>query len=245
MTDERQVKNLGGKRIISFTFITFLIGIMLAIQFQTVQDPVVRDTRDTWQLRADLEKGKELEAKLIREISSTEEKLSNYLNEREQSKEETLRNTLEELKEEAGLTDVTGPGVKIYIDKVNDQLVGYPFEENISPDLLSRLLNEINMYGAEHVSIGGQRVINSTVIREIAGSTKINGRTIKEWPIEILVVTKDMKTAEKLCHRLRASSIVDNFFIDNMTLTVMDAESDVTIPAYEDEIRLKNIQAAE
>ena len=47
------------------TVITFIIGFMIAIQFQTVKEPVVRDTRDTWQLREDLVKEKELYLKFI------------------------------------------------------------------------------------------------------------------------------------------------------------------------------------
>ena len=56
---------MGKKKVLSFTIIAFITGIMLAIQFQTVQDPVVRDTRDTKLLRAALEKEKELQAELI------------------------------------------------------------------------------------------------------------------------------------------------------------------------------------
>jgi len=103
---------VGKKKVLSFTIIAFITGIMLAIQFQTVQDPVVRDTRDTKQLRAALEKEKELQAELIKELRSNEEKLSSYETEREQSKEETLRKTLEELQTETGLTEAKRPGIE-------------------------------------------------------------------------------------------------------------------------------------
>lgn len=239
------MKGMGSRKVLSFTFITVIIGLMLAIQFQTVQDPLVRDTRDTWELRDDLNKGKELQAKLISEIRSNEEKIAQYETEREHSKEETLRKTLAELQEEAGLTEITGPGVKIYLDKVNEQLVGQPIEAHLSPDSLRRLLNELNTYGAKHVSIGGQRVINTTVIREIANETKINGRSLKTLPIEILVITDDLKSAEKLSNRLKASHISDEFFIDNINLSVQGAELEITIPAYEDSIRVRNIEVTE
>lgn len=236
---------MGSRKVLSFTFITLIVGFMLAIQFQTVQNPVVRDTRDTWELRDDLNKGKELQAKLISEIRSNEEKIAQYETEREQSKEETLRTTLAELKEEAGLTEITGTGVRIYIDKVNEELVGHPIEAQLSPDSLRRLLNELNTYGAKHVSIAGQRVINTTVIREIAGEVKINGRSLKTLPIEILVITEDYKTAEKLSNRLKASHIGDEFFIDNLNLSITDTESEITIPAYDDSITIRNIKVTE
>lgn len=100
-----------GNKKFSFTFITVVIGFMIAIQFQTVKEPAVRDTRDTWELRADILKEKELQLKLLREISSNEEKIVQYETKRKQSKEQVLRETLEELKMEAGLSEVTGPGI--------------------------------------------------------------------------------------------------------------------------------------
>jgi uncharacterized protein YlxW (UPF0749 family) len=230
--------------MISFTFITIIVGFMLAIQFQSVQQPNVRDTRDTWQLREDLQKEKELQSKLIQEIRSNEEKLAEYTTERKNSKEQTLRNTLNELKVEAGLTEVTGPGLNLYIDKLNDELFVEPVAATLSPDLLRRLLNEINRYGGMHVSIGGQRVINTTVIREIANETKINGRSLNQFPIEIKVVTEDFETAEKLYNRMEISPAAEEFFVDNLTVSVTKPELEVTVPAYEDTIRVRNIEPA-
>ncbi len=84
---------------------------MIAIQFQTVKKPIERDTRDIWQLREALLKEKELQSNLLTEIRSNEEKLAAYESKRKQSKEQALRDTLQELKTEAGLTDITGPGI--------------------------------------------------------------------------------------------------------------------------------------
>ena len=60
----------------NFTAIAIIIGLMLAVQFQTVQKPIVRDTRDTWQLREDYLKEKEIHSKLLKEIRSNEENFS-------------------------------------------------------------------------------------------------------------------------------------------------------------------------
>lgn len=231
------------KKTISFTIITIIIGFMVAIQFQTVKEPVVRDTRDTWQLREDLQKEKELQSRLIREIRSNEEKIAQYETEREQSKEQVLRNTLVELEEEAGLTEVAGPGIKILIDQINEELILENIDTSISADLLRRLLNEINMYGAENVSIAGQRVINTSVIREIAGETKINGRSLKRLPIEILVITEDFQSAKEMYNRMQVSNAAEEFFIENLQVSVSKPEMKITIPAYEDEIIVRDIES--
>ena len=230
------------KKINSLAVIGVIVGFMLAIQFQTVSKPEVRDTRDTWQLREDLVKEKELQSRLIKEIRSNEEKLDEYETVREQGKETTLRNTLEELKQEAGLTEVTGPGMTIYIEQLNEELIIGNTGATLSADLLKRLLNELNMYGAENVSIAGQRVINTTVIRDINGETKINGRSLTTFPIEILVLTEDFTAAEKLYNRMQVSKSAEEFFIENLTVTVKKPELSITIPAFEDSIRIRGME---
>lgn len=230
------------KKINSLAIIGVIVGFMLAIQFQTVSKPEVRDTRDTWQLREDLVKEKELQSRLIKEIRSNEEKLNEYETVREQGKETTLRNTLEELKQEAGLTEISGPGMIIYIEQLNEELILGNTGATLSADLLKRLLNELNMYGAENVSVAGQRVINTTVIRDINGETKINGRSLTTFPIEILVLTEDFTVAEKLYNRMQVSKSAEEFFIENLTVTMKKPELSITIPAFEDSIRIRGME---
>lgn len=234
---------MGKKKILSFTVISLIIGFMLAIQFHSVQKPEVRDTRDTWQLREDLKKELELQSSLIKEIRSNEVKLAEYETARKQGQEQTLRKTLEELKEEAGLTEIAGPGLSLYINQINEELFIENMEAKLSPELLRRLLNELNMYGAKHVSIGGQRIINTTVIREIAGETKINGRSVRVLPIEVLVITEDLQSAKELYNRMLVSKAAEEFFIDNLQVNIMQPEMKITIPAYEDTIRIRNIES--
>jgi uncharacterized protein YlxW (UPF0749 family) len=215
---------------------------MLAIQFQTVQNPDVRDTRDIWELREALLKEKELQSNLIKEIRSQEEKMAKYESERKQSKEQALRETLEELKAEAGLTDITGPGVILTIEPLHEELLfGYEVPQ-VSPVLLQRLVNELNKYEAEHISIAEQRVINSTVIRDINGETKVNGQSIDQMPLEIKVVTKDFPSAEKLYNLVKVSRVVEEFFIDNLQVHVSEPLTSITVPAYNQTLRIRYLE---
>ncbi|MBT2654278.1 DUF881 domain-containing protein [Bacillus sp. ISL-18] len=228
---------------ISFTLIATLVGFMIAIQFQTVKKPVERDTRDIWQLRDALLKEKELQSNLLSEIRSNEEKLSAYESKRQQSKEQALNDTLQELKREAGLTDITGPGITLLIEPVmEDVQLGAPVKDSVSPELLKRLLNELNMYEAKYVAIDGQRVINTTVIRDINGETKIDGHTIKGLPIEIKIGVDDMNTAENLSNRMKVSKARDEFFTESLRLEVSASHPDITIPAYDNSIRVKYME---
>lgn len=231
------------KKNLSFTLIAAVVGFMVAIQFQTVKKPVERDTRDIWQLRDALLKEKELQSNLLKEIRSNEEKLSAYESKQKQSKEETLRKTLEELKVEAGSTKVTGPGIILKIEPVEEEIqLGVPVTKVISPDLLKRLVNELNMYEAKYVSIDGQRIINTTVIRDINSETKIDGHSIKSLPIEVRVVVDNMKTAEELYNRMQVSKSTEEFFIENLRLTASTPSQNITVPAYDNPIQIHYLE---
>ncbi|MEH7544718.1 MULTISPECIES: DUF881 domain-containing protein [Bacillaceae] len=225
---------------LSLTLIATLVGFMIAIQFQTVKKPVERDTRDIWQLREALLKEKEFQSNLLSEIRSNEEKLSAYESKRKQSKEQALKDTLQELKIEAGLTDITGPGITLLIEPViEDVQLGTSVNDSVSPELLKRLINELNMYEAKYVAIDGQRIINTTVIRDINGETKIDGHTLRGLPIEIKVGVDDMNTAEKLSNRMKVSKARDEFFTESLRLSVSASNPNITIPAYDNPIRVK------
>ncbi|WP_396653280.1 DUF881 domain-containing protein [Metabacillus idriensis] len=232
-------KNLKG---VSFSLLTMIFGLMLAVQFQSIQEPAVRDTRDMWQLREALKQEQETQSSLLLEIRKYEELIDTYENDENQSAEKTLKETLEELKNEAGLTEVTGAGVVITIEPLFDAAVSQTEIENIAPDLLKRLLNELNSYGAEHVAISDRRVVNTTVIRDINGQTKMDGYSLNSYPIEIKVISED---AEKLFSRLNGSTTMDTFAIDNLRLSISKPKNRIVIPPYDDAIRIKNMKPVE
>jgi uncharacterized protein YlxW (UPF0749 family) len=227
----------------SFTLVAVLIGFMIAIQFQTVKKPVERDTRDIWQLREALLKEKELQSNLLSEIRSIEEKLAAYESKRKQSKEQALKDTLEELKIEAGLSEISVPGITIKIETVMEEIKpGAPVTSVVSPELLKRLLNELNMYEAKYVAIDGRRIINTTVIRDINRETKIDGYTIRTMPIKVVVGVDDNITAEKLYNRMKVSKSTEEFFIENLKLTISKPVQNVTVPAYDNSIRIRYME---
>ncbi|MDF2903138.1 MAG: hypothetical protein K0S25_776 [Bacillus sp. (in: firmicutes)] len=240
--EESRVKKVD-KKFLNFTAVAIVIGLMMAIQFQTVKKPVVRDTRDTWQLREDYLKEKEIQSKLLQEIRSNEEKLAKYETERKTSKEQVLRETLDELKTQSGLTEVTGPGIILTIEPVYEEILLGESAPTISPDSLKRLINELNMNGALNISVAGQRVINTTVIRDINKDTKIDGHSLKDFPIEIKVLADNMQNAEKLYNRMQASQSAEELFrFDNLRVNVANPSTNITIPAYQDTIPVRNME---
>ncbi|MBV2240798.1 DUF881 domain-containing protein [Bacillus inaquosorum] len=69
------------------------------------------------------------------------------------------------------MTDITGSGIVITISRFFRKLNRRADRKSAS-DLLKKLINELNSFGAEHISINERRVVNHTVIRDINGTTK-------------------------------------------------------------------------
>lgn len=46
------------KVVIRITIISFIVGLMIAVQYNTIQKPESRDTRDIWEIRQELSEEK-------------------------------------------------------------------------------------------------------------------------------------------------------------------------------------------
>ena len=224
---------------VGFVFVSIVFGFMLAVQFKIVQEPQERDTRDIWQLKADLVSEQQRQTNLLKEISTLESQLSNYKTERHESKEQALRETLEELKKEAGLTEITSSGVILTITPLSDELLLNRPPSGISPELLNRLVNELNQYQAEEISINEQRMINSSVIRDINGVTTIDGYPLDSFPIEVKVIAKD---AGNVRDRLKVGKAIEEFFMEDLMLDISEPITSLTIPAYKNTIEVQEME---
>jgi len=223
------------KNLINFSMITLLIGFMLAIQFNTIQNPQIKDNRDLWELREDYLEAKEIETKLLQEIRLNEEKLAQYETDRAQSAESVLLDTIKELRYEAGKTEMSGPGIVITLYPAKEFIVPGLTETYLAPDVLRKLINELNMSGAKAISIADQRIVSTTAIREIQGETKVDGYPLRKFPIEIKVITKDMESANKLYNRMQISNIPDDFIIDNISVKISSPKEQIVISPYQNE----------
>lgn len=232
--------NLKGK--MSFSMIACIIGFMIAVSFQTEQDSDIRMTKDIWEIREALSNEMKLQSRLLEEIRLNEKRINDYETEKKSSKEEALKQTLYQLQDEAGLTVATGPGITLTVDTFNKSLIMGKDYQFVSPTALSRLVNELNMYGAKHISIDGERLINTTVIREINGETKVNTHSLHHYPFQINVITETKEVAEKMYNRMMVSPVLDDFFIDNLKISISNPQEDITVPAYVDPIQIQHMK---
>lgn len=218
------------KKYMHITLISFVIGIMLAVQYNTVKSPAdVRDTRDIWEIRQELSEEKKRHSELLTNIRSLHDMVSKYEDAEFSNPEILLRETVDELQRQAGLLPVEGPGLTLSI-KPAEELLLYGYEiGTIPPELLFRLVNDIYRHNGQFIEIDGQRLLHTSAIRDINGETTINGIPISNNNVEVKIITPSIELANKLYNHLLASSFMDEFYIDNFELIVNDVQSKITI----------------
>ncbi|MBM7552847.1 DUF881 domain-containing protein [Thalassobacillus pellis] len=226
------------KWIISVIF--GVVGFMIAIQFQTANsEPELRDTRDQWEIRQELQKQQKIQQELLQKISKTDRTLEDYKETSDVKKKKTLQNTIEQLEKKAGLTDLAGSGIKITLEPIfqelEDSAAVYPA---LSPELLARLINELNTYGAEGIAIENERLISLSPIRNVNGQVYVNNRPLKSLPVEIYVIAHNPK---KLLDYVQASPTRDFFAMESIGLTAELSRS-ITLPKYDDPLNLEEIR---
>lgn len=229
------------ERQFMFATIALIIGGMLAIQFETTNNPIVRDTRDLWELRADLEKEKQRQQELNEELERYSELLDQYQTEGKDEKIQAMEKALADLKKQAGLTNVSGQGIVITIEPFNNELIGVDRPlPTIDPDMLRRLVNELNRYDAKEISIDDQRIVSKTPIREVNGNIYINNEPVSSFPIEIRVLAKNN---EKLHQKIIASPAVEEFVRENF-LVESTPSAKVILPAFDKDMKVKFMKPA-
>jgi uncharacterized protein YlxW (UPF0749 family) len=227
------------KKTIYFTCITTIFGLMLAAGLQTISHPKVRDTRDIWELRADLKKEQQLQQQLLLEMEDYEKKLRDYKQKQRSNREAVLHETVRELEQEAGLTEVKGPGLVLTIESFYPGNYVGPITETVSPELLQRLMNELNKYGAKEIAIADERITNTTAVRDVNGVTQVGDRKISSLPIEVKVIADD---ADMLYNRLTVSTIRDDFIVENLQLTISKPLASVVIPPSDEKWNAKYME---
>ncbi|UCZ51821.1 DUF881 domain-containing protein [Bacillus shivajii] len=220
-------------RMIIFTFVTLIIGFMIAIQFQTTKDTEVRDTRSIHELRQALTIEKERQKELNEEI----EKHIELLNELEQSEdvEGVILEVINELEEVAGLTEASGPGVIIDISPQFDESYSGGGIRSVPPHLLRMLVNELNINGAKEIAIGHQRIVSNSAIREANGVTLVNSSRMTQFPLKVRVISDD---PERLHHAIMSSQSIEFFSYENFRIESQPINH-VTLPAYERSYRVR------
>jgi len=212
-----------------FTIVLLIIGLMIAIQYNTVKSPEVRDTRDIWAIRNELATEKNLHSELLSEIRELDSTIHTYESLEDKNTGKVLTETVDKLYQQAGMTDLSGPGIVIKVQPSKESIAyGIPIS-GISPDLLTRFVNDLNSFKGNYLEVDGKRFTTLSSIRDINGITAVNGLNVSTPPFEMKIITQSFSDGEKLYNYLLASSIHDDFYLDNLILEIDKPKNDVKI----------------
>jgi uncharacterized protein YlxW (UPF0749 family) len=207
---------------------------MVAVQYNTVKKPEVRDTRDVWAIRHELAAEKKIHSELLSDLRELDKTIDTYQASKEENAGKALLDTVDKLYEQAGMTDMEGPGLVIQINPSSESVAfGLPIE-GISPDLLTRFLNEINRVKGNSIEIDGKRFTKLSSIRDINGKTTVDGLNVSAPPISVKIITQTFANSEKLFNTLHASEIHDDFYLDNLILEIGEPEKEIKIRGWKE-----------
>ncbi|WP_058307904.1 DUF881 domain-containing protein [Gracilibacillus massiliensis] len=231
------MKNVFTNQKLMIGFVCLLIGFMIAILFNTNQQPDERETRDTWEIRSALQEEQKIQQNLYQEIAIAEKMLLEYQEQTELQQIDSLKESIETLQKEAGIMEKVGSGVMLTIEPLflDKEYQEYP---SLNAELLQLFINELNAFGANDMAVGSQRIVNITPIRDVNGEVYVNNNPIGSLPVEIRVLTND---TERLINHIEVSEINDYFALENVTISIREQEK-VNLPNYEGTINLNDVQ---
>lgn len=219
---------------LKFTAVLLIIGFLVAIQYNTIQQPEKRDTRDMWAIRNELSKEKKYHSELLTEIRDLDETIRTYESLNDENPGTALKETVDKLYEGMGMTDKTGPGVIIEVEPSPESIAMGAEIEQISPDLLTRFVNELNRVKWRALEIDGKRYTALSAIRDINGYTTVNGLNVASPPFAIKVVTDTIEDSEKVYNTLHASVIHDDFYLDDLNLKINRPQKHVEVKGWKE-----------
>ncbi|MBM7571738.1 DUF881 domain-containing protein [Aquibacillus albus] len=237
----RKVMKVKTQDKIIISLVCTCVGFMAAVQFQSMREPTKRDTRDLWEIRSQLQVEQKKQQQLYEQIADAEQIISQYQQKSEQQQLITLKESIEELEKKAGLTEVTGSGVKITVQPIFEGTEIRQQYPAITPELLHRLINELNSFGATDIAIENERVINTTPIRYVNGETYVNNHALPPVPLDIYVLSPNPK---RLLNYIQVSQSKDYFSIEKLNL-IAELQEEITLPEYNGLVRLDMLNVNE
>ncbi|WP_318615528.1 DUF881 domain-containing protein [Sporosarcina sp. YIM B06819] len=215
-----------------FTLILLIVGFMTAVQYNSMKSPEQRDTRDIWTIRQELSNEKQFHSELLSEIRELDNTIKTYKSLSDENTGKALMETVDKLHRQAGMTDVEGPGIIIEVRPSAESIaLGAPITD-ISPDLLTRFVNEVNRYKGFTLEIDGKRFTTLSSIRDINGITTVNGLNVSKPPFSMKIISSSLKESEKMYNYLAASPIHDDFYLDNLLLDIRKPEASIEIRGF-------------
>lgn len=168
---------------VSISIACLVLGILLAMQFKSVQQNSVVDDLNTTRvqtLQELLDDEREENSRLRAQLQEAENEVQTYREAAANSDTEGSQALLDELalyRQAAGMTDVVGPGIEVVLnDSTAANTSGNENNYLIHDSDILSVVNELRDAGAEALSLNGHRILATTEIRCSGSVVTVNGR---------------------------------------------------------------------
>lgn len=224
---------------ISVAFVLFLLGLMISLQYKTIQYGGSNvNVQRVEELTSQIKKLETDKKGLINQVNSLQSKLTDYEN--AASKVNAVTNALKEDNEKykmiAGLEAVHGPGVIVTLNDSTKQVQPGDNVNNyiIHDDDLLQVLNELRAAGAEALSINEERIIATSEVRCVGPTVDVNNsRFAVPFVVKAIGNPQTLQAALEL-----KGGIVDALRYWGIQVNIKTS-NDITIPAYSGVIQFK------
>lgn len=238
-----ELMKINSKHIVIY-IICFLISFIVTVQVRTVNvnnGDILRLKKEN-ELRDEINQWKDAYNNLSEKNADLNKKIDEYRNASLESTEDgaLVKKELDEANIVAGLTPVKGKGIKINIDveEVLKEIVlgAGAYDNSISviydTDIMA-IVNELISYGAEAISVNGQRITNLTSIKSIGPIIKINDvNTSAPFYIEAIGDPDTLKASMTL----KDGKINE---LKNLKIDISITEENLELHGYEGIVNLK------
>lgn len=213
----------------SIMLVAAVLGLMLALQFRTVNRASNGISIDrARELTAELKQIKEEEENLSKEISDLTFKID-QIDQGQAEAVSALESELNKTRMSAGLVRVSGPGVELVLDKpdMDDDQAPPELMMIIGDEDLLNAVNELWGAGAEAISINGERIVATTEIRLAGSFININLNRVFP-PYQILAIGNP----QELMGTLEMPEGLKEHWRDIGIKVSLEKYDDLTLPAY-------------
>ncbi len=207
---------------IALTTMCVFLGVIIGIQFNTVKKQ--RITTENQRLSEATLALKQVQTErdaLLEQNAALEQTIKQYQDGSYGGQE------LDQLRIFAGLTSVSGSGVKVIMNDSSTKNGGDSNAYLVHAEDLLAVVNELNAAGAEAVSINGQRYVGKSAINCAGSIVMVNGVRVAA-PFELLAVGEADVMQAALYF---PGGVVDNLAPWGIEVSV-SKESMLTVPAY-------------
>ncbi|MFV0314090.1 MAG: DUF881 domain-containing protein [Anaerotignum sp.] len=213
----------------ALTLICIFLGIIIGVQYNTVkkQNSLTENRRLT-ELTATLKKVQEENAALQAGLDEKEAIIKDYESGQTYGATyDNLQSENEQLRQFSGLTTLEGSGLIITMNDSSVKSGGDPNAYLIHAEDILSVINELNVAGAQAISINGQRIVSTSSVSCAGSIVMVNGERVAA-PFEISAIGDGdiMQSALKF-----PGGVVDNLAPWGIEISI-SKEARVVVPPY-------------